>query len=261
MIFVNTRPHEQALALSAYLKQPNITQMLGAPLTVVDMPLLNIEPISLSESSLHKLNHLPDYRVLVVVSVNAWQYAKRFVDVARLAVLSRQGLTVIAVGDATARALGECDVCCQLPMLASNEGMLAMSAIKHLGKTDKVMIWRGVGGRRLLHDVLQARDIVVDGIAFYERTKPKVLDVQPLYADDVAQTDIVVLITSQQAFEHWCDSAQDLLTCVTYIALGARLTKLIHDRLLPMRHDLRVLRVESLAPDSIAQAILTIQHQ
>lgn len=258
MIFVNTRPHHQATALSAYLKQPKVRQMLGEPLCVVDMPLLKIMPISLSESSLHKLGCLSDYRVLVVVSVNAWQYAKDLVDVATLTTLSRQSLTVIAVGAATAHALMACGVHCQMPKTANNEGMLAMSAINNLTATDKVMIWRGVGGRTLLNDVLQARGMTVDGIAFYERTKPDALNLQPLCADDAAQTDIVVLITSQQAFEHWCQSAQDLAGAVTYIALGARLTSLVQHK---SKEGVRVLMINDLAPDSILQAILTIQHQ
>lgn len=261
MIFINTRPIHQATALSAYLNSSHTKQILTTPLQVIDMPLLNITPITPNQASLGKLNRLGEYRILIIISVNAWQCAKPFVDIANLASLSQQNLAVVAVGKTTAHALSAHAIHCQTPASASNEAMLAMPIIQNLKQNDQVMIWRGIGGRTLLCDTLQACNIKVDGIAFYERTKPN-LPSQTVWQQHLNQSTpnkTIVLITSEQAFLHWHAHSQKWAKQSYYIALGTRLTHIIQNKL-PNIAKTRILTVNDLAHNSILQAILTIQH-
>ncbi|WP_368039515.1 uroporphyrinogen-III synthase, partial [Psychrobacter sp. DAB_AL32B] len=100
--------------------------------------------------------------------------------------------------------------------IANNEGMLAMPEIESLQAGDKLLVWRGLGGRRLLVDTLQARGVHIDSIAWYERTMP--IDAMAQYQQwlvqllvqqslpqtlSVEQPKPIVIISSGTAFEHW----------------------------------------------------------
>ena len=84
---------------------------------------------------------------------------------------------LIAVGEATAAVLNEAKIKAASyhvlqPRVANNEGMLAMPEIDSLQAGDKLLVWRGLGGRRLLVNTLQARCVHIDSIAWYERIMP-----------------------------------------------------------------------------------------
>ena len=84
---------------------------------------------------------------------------------------------LIAVGEATAAVLNEAKIKAASyhvlqPRVANNEGMLAMPEIDSLQAGDKLLVWRGLGGRRLLVNTLQARGVHIDSIAWYERIMP-----------------------------------------------------------------------------------------
>ena len=89
---------------------------------------------------------------------------------------NESGNRIIAVGNATAATLLK-DTRVKSnnhrvlqPIIASNEGMLAMPEIEQLKAGDKLLVWRGLGGRRLLVDTLKARGVRTDSIAWYENT-------------------------------------------------------------------------------------------
>ncbi|WP_201554200.1 uroporphyrinogen-III synthase [Psychrobacter sp. 72-O-c] len=128
---------------------------------------------------------------------------------------------IIAVGEATAAVLqsNELPVANQQvlqPAIANNEGMLVMPEIERLKAGDKVLIWRGLGGRRLLVDALQARGVHIDSIAWYERVMPtdanthyqqwsKQFSMQKATQNlaQIQQPKPIVVISSGTAFEHW----------------------------------------------------------
>src|SRR5699024_704029 len=86
---------------------------------------------------------------------------------------------------------------------------------------DKLLVWRGLGGRRLLVNTLQARGVHIDSIAWYKRKMPN--DARSQYKEWYAQfvkqkteqPKPIVIVSSGTAFEHWQAivtevSAQDL---------------------------------------------------
>ncbi len=97
-----------------------------------------------------------------------------------------------------------------LPQTANNEGMLTLPQIKSLTAHDRVLIWRGVGGRRLLHDTLVAKGVHIDAIEWYERTTPSdlydnfsaILPTLPTTPNHAH-----VIISSEMAYQAWASSA------------------------------------------------------
>ena len=165
------------------------------------------------------------------------------------------------------------------PMIANNEGMLAMPEIEGLQAGDKLLVWRGRGGRRLLVDTLQARGVHIDSIAWYERTLPAAASAQyqawltqfieqqrvsvALKPSDKPLAKPIVIISSGSAFENWAtvvEQAQSLATDLGidnplqladfgYVVLGERLANMVDAQ------QLEHYRVEDLAPQSILAAI------
>lgn len=226
MLFINTRPNG---------KRPLEVRPLATSHT---LPLLVIRPCPLDDTARLALDGLVggDYQTLVVVSVTACEYALSVLtknEIATLASLSQSGrLSIIAVGRPTAHALEQAGFRVCTPAIMSNEGMLMMVEIKRLQAGDKVLFWRGVGGRTLLSNVLQTQGIIVHAIAFYERCRPddltdtttKLLEILPKH------DTIIMLISSEMAFLHWQDVATKLHIAwqnFHYLALGERLTALI----------------------------------
>lgn len=190
---------------------------------------------------------------------------------------------LIAVGEATAAVLNEAKVEAdsyqvRQPKVANNEGMLAMPEIEHLKAGDKLLVWRGLGGRRLLVDTLQARGVHIDSIAWYERTMPTDATAQyeQWLQDFLSQNRTpqnlpkpIVVVSSGTAFEHWASIVQSVsktglktkaegetiiqpplqLTDFSYVVLGERLANIVAEQ------QLSYWRVEDLAPKSIVAAI------
>ncbi|MGE6475006.1 uroporphyrinogen-III synthase [Psychrobacter sp. NPDC078631] len=302
-VVINTRPVERAAPLTQHLQ--------AAGLVVVEMPMLTLRPRPTTDLDIALMHQwlAGEYKALVIVSPTAaasglavWQsleHEKRKYKtkdsngkyVQRLP----EGLSLpsplIAVGKATAAEFSQVridttDYQILQPETANNEGMLAMPEIDSLQAGDKLLIWRGLGGRRLLVDTLQARGIHIDSIAWYERTMP--IDAMAEYqqwqqaflthstASDIAlpkQPKPIVVISSAAAFEHWsnivnddqsktldkkqntdavADIAQRLsltLKDFSYVVLGDRLANMV------AAQQLSYWRVEDLSPDTIFSAI------
>lgn len=198
---------------------------------------------------------------------------------------------LIAVGMGTAEVLQQAHLAInsyqvRQPTIANNEGMLAMPEIDGLRAGDKLLVWRGLGGRRLLVDTLQARGVTIDSIAWYQRTIPNeaaanylhwwqqhslsqpAKPLLPVSAEYSPRT--IVIISSGSAFENWqqvvsqaqlsspdlaINSAKQLnsdlpkLTDFVYVVLGVRLAAMLAEQ------QLDYLQVEDLLPATIVAAI------
>ncbi|MDO4897506.1 MAG: uroporphyrinogen-III synthase [Moraxella sp.] len=247
-VFVNTRPTDD----DGFTK-------LGMP--SVHLPLLTITPFdTLSEQENAHLTRFikGEIGMVVVVSVQAVRCAVAF--------LKKQGIhhahdlphrpTMIAVGEPTKHALAQFgfDVITPneqgLPM--SNEGMIQLPILANLGKDDTVMIWRGVGGRRLLSDTLSERGVNVVAIAFYQRSAP--LDLGERF-DDFYQalpshTPLFVLISSGTSLDGWRHFDRHTHP-TTFLALGDRLTALTRQHY----PDNTVICVDDLHPNTLLTAL------
>ena len=294
---INTRPVERAAPLTQHLQQ--------AGLTVVDMPMLTLETRTTTDSDMLLMRQwlAGEYQALVIVSPTAaasglaiWQALENERQALDANAKNMYGsvniLTapshIIAVGEATAAVLNDVKLTAasyqvRQPTIANNEGMLAMPEIEGLQAGDKLLVWRGLGGRRLLVDTLQARDVHIDSIAWYARKMPMgaMAQYQQWLQDFNSQHEIgsitasqlekpIVIVSSGTAFEHWQSIVEATqvsnlgaenqalsvnkvlqLSDFAYVVLGERLANMVAEQ------QLSYWRVEDLAPQTILNAIDT----
>ena len=294
---INTRPVERAAPLTRHLQQ--------AGLTVVDMPMLTLETRATTDNDMLLMRQwlAGEYQALVIVSPTAaasglaiWQALENERQALDANAKNTYGsvniLTapshIIAVGEATAAVLNDVKLPAasyqvRQPTIANNEGMLAMPEIEGLQAGDKLLVWRGLGGRRLLVDTLQARGVHIDSIAWYERKMP--MDAMAQYQQWLqgfnSQNEIdvitvsqlekpIVIVSSGTAFEHWQSIVEATqvsnlgaenqvpsvnnahkLSDFAYVVLGERLANMVAEQ------QLSYWRVEDLAPQTILNAIDT----
>ena len=297
---INTRPVERAAPLTRHLQQ--------AGLTVVGIPMLALEACASSDTDMRLMRQwlAGEYQALVIVSPTAaasglaiWQLLERERQANSATDKEAKGTEgssrllaapshLIAVGEATAAVLNEAKLpfaSYQVlqPAIANNEGMLAMPEIDSLQAGDKLLVWRGLGGRRLLVNTLQARGVHIDSIAWYERKMPinamaqyqqwrQGFNSQNVTAGITAsqQAKPIVIVSSGTAFEHWESIVQTTKTInlaaenqamsantplklsdFAYVVLGERLANMVAEK------QLSYWRVEDLAPETILTAINT----
>lgn len=287
-IVINTRPVERAAPLTRYLQE--------AGLSVIDIPMLTLEAHATTDDDMALMQRwlAGEYQALVIVSPTAaasgltvWQTLMHEsqaldsdvnnIDSSANTLIAPSHL--IAVGEATAAALNDVKLATASyqvlqPTIANNEGMLAMPEIEGLKAGDKLLVWRGLGGRRLLVDTLQARGVHIDSIAWYERKMPvnATLQYQQWLQDFNSQHAImatssspqdkpIVIVSSGTAFEHWQRIVQTAenkvmpvgtvpkLSDFAYVVLGERLANMVAEQ------GLSYWRVEDLAPQTIFSAI------
>ena len=289
-VVINTRPVERSAPLTQHLQ--------AAGLSVVEMPMLALQSRPTTDDDIMLMQQwlAGAYKALVIVSPTAaaaglavWQMLEQANQVqhdendqieASLKVPSH----IIVVGEATASVLNnspadELKYQVRQPEVANNEGMLAMPEIESLQAGDKLLVWRGLGGRRLLVDALQARGVHVDSIAWYERKMPVEASVQyeqwlQGFLTSCSETDValseqpkpIVVVSSGAAFEHWeavvsavaekrLEPTADTvlrpleLADFAYVVLGERLANMVAEQ------QLYCWRVEDLAPETILAAI------
>lgn len=294
-VVINTRPVERAAALTDHLQ--------AAGLTVVEIPMLTLQSCSTTEQDMTLMRQwlAGDYKALVIVSPTAaasglavWQALENERQAqsngneredTEIKVLKAPSY-LIAVGEATASVLNNAKIETSnyqvlQPLIANNEGMLAMPEIEHLQAGDKLLVWRGLGGRRLLVDTLLARGVHIDSIAWYERIMP--VDAMAQYEQwlqgflarngkkntSSSQPKPIVVISSGTAFEHWESIVRAVaekaleqevaketpailpykLSDFSYVVLGERLANMVAEQ------QLSYWRVEDLAPATILTAI------
>lgn len=298
-VVINTRPVERAAALTDHLQ--------AAGLTAVEIPMLTLQsrPTTEQDMTLMRQWLAGDYKALVIVSPTAaasglavWQALERErqaqnndndndderkdIEIKALQAPSY----LIAVGEATASVLNNAKIEVSnyqvlQPHMANNEGMLAMPEIERLQAGDKLLVWRGLGGRRLLVDTLLARGVHIDSIAWYERIMP--VDAMAQYEQwlqgflarngmqdtSASQPKPIVVVSSGTAFEHWesivravaekaleQETVREIpailpyeLSDFAYVVLGERLANMVAEQ------QLSYWRVEDLAPATILAAI------
>ena len=217
-VLINTRPTHRGDA---------IRQMTGV--MVVDLPLLEIRSLLISECKQAMMAQFCQgaYDALVITSVESARRALDYLHTHQIDLPIHQPNTpIIAVGTATAQVMQAHGFDIILPQTANNEGMLALPQIKRLTTHDRVLIWRGMGGRRLLHDTLTAKGVHIDAIEWYERATP--LDLLDSFTTilPTLPSHAHVIISSEMAYQAWA-SLPHHGTAYHYLALGERLARII----------------------------------
>lgn len=281
-LVINTRPTERAAPLTKHL------QAIG--FEVAELPMLTLQMRQVVDADIDIMRQwlAGHYQALVVVSPTAAQsglavWQALIGEQQSQSVEQREAVevsykeppsTIVAVGDATAAVLQAADIPVLQPLIANNEGMLAMPEISRLKAGDSLLVWRGLGGRRLLVDTLRARGVHIESIAWYERMMPdsasrdykqwlKSYLQQPSSVNKYPKP--IVIISSGTAFEHWMTVVQQAqienkvafepaglkLDDFSYVVLGVRLAEMV------AAQQLAYWQVEDLAPATIATAIST----
>jgi uroporphyrinogen-III synthase len=209
---LNTRPAHQAAVLSLAL------QNAGARVT--ELALMAIQPRSLSAADERLLMELDRYDAAFFVSANA---AKLGLDaVANYWAQWPHRLPAYAVGEGSATPLREAGLTVYTPSQPDSEGLLLMPEWQQAtGK--KVLIFRGVGGRELLRETLQARGASVDMIELYHRELPSTSQQQWSQLSTSHSTIDVVILSSPAALQHWQQLAGSAALQPLWLVVSPRL--------------------------------------
>lgn len=161
---VVTRPREQAATLA--------DAICAAGGEVLRFPLLEIAPADDPASLKAAAQQLSDYTLAVFVSPNAVAHA---LPVLLACQPWPANLRPAAVGPGTANVLAEQGIPgCLLPAQRfDSEGLLALPELAAEAMAgQRVVIFRGDGGRELLADTLRERGASVDCVTCYRRSGP-----------------------------------------------------------------------------------------
>jgi uroporphyrinogen-III synthase len=238
---LNTRPADRAAQLSRVLRT--------AGYQVSELPLLAFHTLTLSEAEQQMLHAVQAGDVIIVVSPMAAQLGLAWLAAHPSPVW--QQVRWVAVGVATAQVLAIAGFVAQVPERANSEGVLGLPEIAQLRAPARVLVWRGEGGRELIQETLLQRGVALCSVAFYRRELPasSVQGWQTVLA--TSQPD-AVLISSGEAWQHWCRLAGEFATLPTLLVYGDHLQR----QLAPQ---VEVLALPSLQPDQVL-AVLQANH-
>lgn len=203
---LNTRPDAQAG------KWREALQAAGAE--VFRLPLMAIKPVTETaalQTIKDRVMSLAEYQHVIFVSQNAVSFGLEWVDEYWPQLPYRTKF--YAVGSATAARLS--DYGCQViepDNTMNSEALLALPSLQSLSH-EKVMIFRGCGGRPLLAEQLRQRGAQVDYCELYHRVFPKAeaLELIKSSAMDLGQIEgKVVALHSGEALHNWNQLVQDL---------------------------------------------------
>ena len=184
---VITRPAEQAAALARLVEREGATAFVFPAIEILDVE---------DRRDLDALiDRLDGFDLAIFISPNAVVRGLRAVRARRVL---PEKLKIAAIGRGSARELGRQGIA---PVIApqsgaDSEGLLDLPELDHVGGK-RVVIFRGVGGRELLHDELGARGAIVEYAECYRRQVPRA-DVAPLLgAWGRGEVDAVVATSSE----------------------------------------------------------------
>ena len=210
---VVTRPADQAGPLVQALQQQG--------LTVRQQPLMAIVPVAddaaAAASGLRqKFLDIDQYRAVIAISVNAAANGLEWLDVYWPQL--PMGIDWYAVGPTTSEVLQQAGLTVQLPAERfDSEGVLALPGLQEAQiRGEKVLIWRGIGGRETLATVLRARGAEVDYAELYERRE---ISWQPQDWQTALAGQPLLLLSSSQALDIVTAQVADLAQRVCGVML------------------------------------------
>lgn len=239
---VVTRPAQQAGALAAMISAAG-----GHPIL---FPVLEILDAADPGALIKVIDRLDDFDLAVFISPNAVQRA-----MSRLAAHRAwpAGLRAAVVGQGSARELqhfGVADVIAPVRG-ADSEHLLELPQLQAVAG-QRVIIFRGNGGRELLSNTLAARGATVEYVECYRRARPKV-DVEPLLAAWARDEVHAVIVTSSEGLRNLC-----AMVGTQGLARLQRTPLLVtHPRIAQVAHELECSNVVETAPgdDDLLQGL------
>jgi uroporphyrinogen-III synthase len=207
---VITRPEAQAAVWSEQL------QALG--FNCARLNLLEISPVFEDDKIRAIKNKILDfdlYQKVIFVSQNAVEYGMDWLE--DYWPQLPMGIDYFAVGATTAKKLASYGVAVQDLAVSASGGMTSedLLSAEHLQNVDgeKILIFRGCGGRGHLAEELRKRGAWVDYCELYERGLPKVAREQLLQLSSVAESSTAQIVLSL----HSGESLQNLLSVLAQL--------------------------------------------
>lgn len=187
---VITRPIGQAAKLNKLVR--------AAGGEVISFPLIEIAPLSDYQTFENTISHLNAYDWAIFISSNAVQNAMPLVSKLKLP----SNLKFAAIGPSTAAELTKFGVKNTLIPKGrfDSESLLAMPDMQAVNN-QKVMIFRGIGGREMLADTLKSRGAEVSFAECYQRINPQ-QDLSQLMTFASTQSLDAIVVTSSEAMRN-----------------------------------------------------------
>lgn len=205
---LNTRPDAQAEKWQQALTE--------AGAVTVRLPLMAIEALTDSaqiQAIKDRIMSVSDYQHAIFVSQNAAHYGLDWLD--QYWPELPYELKFYAVGRATAQCLSDygCRVI-EAGNTMNSEALLALPSLQDLTH-QKVVIFRGLGGRPLLAEQLELRGAQVDYCELYRRVFPR--DGAERILSDAAwgNDNDIVAVHSGESLLNWCQLLGDMAAAKT----------------------------------------------
>lgn len=178
---------KQLLLIRPQRQEDQLLSMLentGAQVTHI--PVMNIESVGESQQIKSQILELDNFHKAIFVSGNAAELGLQWVD--KYWPMYPVGIEYFAVGERTAALLKEADIDALHPAGRQNsEELLQLEQLQQL-ENQRVIIFRGVGGREILAETLTARGARVEYCELYRR----VIDSQQLALAQQQSTDCLI---------------------------------------------------------------------
>jgi uroporphyrinogen-III synthase len=195
-----TRPAEESQALAQSLAEVGVFSS--------SLPLLEIEPLPVTEESRSIMYNLAAYCAVIVVSKPAARLGLERVDEVWPQPPMQKWFTV---GAATARILDDYGLQVFYPEHGDDsEALLDLPQLEHATADydPKVLIMRGEDGRELLAERLRQRGVTVDYLPLYRRNLPQYPALTLPHRVEAERLNGLV-VSSGQGFQHLCELAGD----------------------------------------------------
>lgn len=162
-------------------------------------PTIEIQSVS-DDTLTSRIDYLHDYDAAIFISPNAAQHGLEAVRTRREFPV---GVRVFALGPGTAHALADAGLHGVIqPDGQDTEALLALPQLQN-GAGQRIVIFRGVGGRELLANTLTARGATVDYAECYRRACP-LANPEPLVQHWSTGGIHAVTITSAETLNNLC---------------------------------------------------------
>lgn len=186
-----TRPAAQAAGLAQKIRDAGGEAWL--------FPAIEIQPVS-DDTLTNRIDHLHNYDAAIFISPNAALHGLAAVRARRE---FPSNVRVFALGPGTAHALADAGLHgVTQPDGQDTEALLALPQLQNVAG-QRIVIFRGAGGRALLADTLTTRGATIDYAECYRRACP-VADAAPLVQHWSMGGIHAVTITSAETLNNLC---------------------------------------------------------
>ncbi|MCU7554767.1 uroporphyrinogen-III synthase [Alteromonas sp. ASW11-19] len=160
-----------------------------------------------------RLQAEPPQTPLVVTSVFA---AQVLLDLPAQYIAKRH---IVAVGDATARALAQCNTVIVIPQPQTSEGVLALPALS-AAQCRSVVIIKGEGGRTAIADTLISRGIAVAAYCVYRRVRLA----EPIQSNHWQWSHVkgIIATSEEMASQLWQQAPQAQAAALPWLTVSER---------------------------------------